>query len=69
MRFRVTAEVTISISTLVEAKTARGALKQAKERGMVSLCHQCALGDDKQEWVTSGELDGEPRNLRVEKEA
>ena len=68
MKFRVTAEVMISVSTLVDAKTERGAIEQASKRGMVSLCRQCAQGEAEQEWVTSGELDGEPYNLRAEEE-
>lgn len=66
--FRVTAEVTISMSTLVEAVSAAAARKEALNRGMVSLCHQCATGNDREEWITSGELDGEPVELRASEE-
>ncbi len=67
-RYRVCGVVTISISTVVHAKSKAAAEKAALERGMVSLCHQCADGDQDEEWVTSGELDGEPTELVVEEE-
>lgn len=66
--FRVTAEVTISISTVVEARSEEHAKELASERPMMSLCHQCASGADDVEWITSGELDGDAKNLRVEEE-
>lgn len=34
-------------------------------RSLVELCQQCADGEPGEEWVTSGELDGEPNNLIV----
>jgi hypothetical protein len=66
MKFSVFATVTISISTEVEANTPQEAAEIAGERGMIGLCHQCASGDPEQEWVTSGELDGTPENVRAE---
>jgi hypothetical protein len=66
--FRVTADLTISLSTVVVAKTAAEAKRKALIRGVVGLCYQCAAGDDQKEWVTSGELDGEPTNLRIDGE-
>ena len=59
-RYIVNGHVTISISTTVVASSVVAARRKALERGMQSLCHQCATGDPEEEWVTSGELDGEP---------
>jgi hypothetical protein len=67
-RYRVTAEITISVSTVVMAKSEKAALDLAQDQPMQSLCHQCANGEDATEWVTSGELDGVPKNLRAEEE-
>ncbi len=67
-RYRVTSEVTISLSTVVYAKSKAQALSLASDKPIVSLCHQCADGEQDEEWVTSGELDGEPQNLVVEEE-
>lgn len=61
--YRVVSLVTISIYTDVEARSTGEAKKLAMERGMVSLCHSCARGDPGEEWVTSGELDGEPQDV------
>ena len=66
-KFRVVGLVTISMSTLVEAATEAEAIEIANDRTIMSLCHQCASGeDDDQEWVTSGELDGTPHDLVAE---
>lgn len=61
--YRVVSLVTISIHTDVEASNEAEAQKIAMGRGMVSLCHSCARGDPGDEWVTSGELDGEPQDV------
>lgn len=66
--FRVVADVTISMSTRVMARTKAEAKTKALDRPMQSLCHQCARGEDNIEWTTSGEFDGEPRNLHAEEE-
>ena len=68
-RYRVAAEMTISVSTVVEAKTRAEAIKKAQERPVVRLCYQCARGAAETEWVTSGELDGEPQRLVADLEA
>lgn len=60
MKIKFNAQVTISVVTEVEAKNATEAYKIARERSMMELCHQCANADSKIQWVTSGELDGEP---------
>jgi hypothetical protein len=65
-RYMVTAAVTISVHTEVDAKSPAAAKRLALERGLVDLCHQCAGGDASEEWVTSGELDGEPSDLVAE---
>ncbi len=57
-KYRVTGEVTISVSVVVEAGSVREAKRLALEAPMMSLCHQCASGDA-DAWSTSGELDGE----------
>lgn len=66
-RYIVTAEVTISMHTIVEAESDEEARSIAEGRSNKHLCHQCA-GDDNasEEWCTSGELDGSPERLRVE---
>jgi hypothetical protein len=67
-KYRVGAQVTISIYTDVEASSREEALEIAAGRDMAAIHH--ATHDTSaiaaKEWVTSGELDGEPRELRVE---
>lgn len=65
-KYRVTAEITISVSTDVEATSKAEAIKLARDQPMMSFCHQCSRGEPEIEWVTSGELDGIPRCLRAE---
>jgi hypothetical protein len=62
----VTAEVTISISTVVHAPSPERAKEIAEDRPMLVLCNQCAGGDERSEWVTSGALDGDPKLLGAE---
>lgn len=62
-RYGVSSAITISIYTEVEARTPEEARKKALERGMLALCHQCAEGEPEREWVTSGDLDGEPEGV------
>ena len=65
----VSAHVTIGIWTRVEADTAEDAIEQSAERQMMSLCHQCAGEDNADdEFVTGGELDGEPQKLTAREE-
>jgi hypothetical protein len=64
--YRVVGSVTISVSTLVRAENEEDAKDIASDRPMMSLCHQCATGEDAVEWVTSGELDGEVDELYVQ---
>ena len=67
MKYLVSGHITISVYTEVEASSVAMAKGKAAERGMLSLCHQCAGGEPSEEWVTSGELDGEPGITGVEK--
>lgn len=63
----VSGQITIGVWTRIEAESAEQAVAEASERQVMSLCHQCA-GDDNadEEFVTGGELDGEPTQLRAE---
>lgn len=67
-KYRVSGLLTVSVSTCVEADTEAEAKELAMANPNVGLCHQCAGGDEDSEWVTSGELDGEPTELRAEVE-
>jgi hypothetical protein len=58
--YRVSGTMTISVYTDVLAHGEHEAAELADQNGVVGLCHQCGGGDPKTEWVTSGELDGEP---------
>lgn len=64
-RYRVVAEVTISIHTDVEAATEDAAIDLAYERPMMALCYLCGAAPGADQWVTSGEIDGDP-SLPVE---
>lgn len=57
-RYIVTGEVTISVHTEVEARSAKEARELADEHGVMSLCHSCSAESCDEQWVTSGELDG-----------
>lgn len=65
-KYLVTGLVTISVHTFVEASSSEEAREKALDHPMVGLCHQCAGGKDQEEWVTSGELDGEVEIVNVE---
>lgn len=58
--------MTISVMTDVLAKGLDEAAELAAERQNMGLCHQCAGGEPKREWVTSGELDGEAEVIDAE---
>lgn len=60
----VTAEVKVSLSTVVRARTAKQACELAAERRIQSLAGN--PGDPETEWVHSGEIDGEPFDLVAE---
>lgn len=57
-RYSVAGVITISVHTEVIASSPEEAREIAvNDRGIMSLCHQCASGEPEREWVTSGELD------------
>jgi len=66
MKYQINAEVTMSISTIVEADSEEEALQIAKDRPMCTLSepwrHGCTEDDS---WVHSGEIDGEPCAARI----
>lgn len=64
--YRVVSMCTISVHTDVEANSKREAVRIARDRSMMSLCHQCSSGNTSEEWTTSGELDGTPYDLTAE---
>jgi hypothetical protein len=66
--WNVSAEMTISVQTEVEADTEEEARAIAEDRGVQGLCLQCAGGEPTAEWITSGELDGQPMITRLEKQ-
>jgi hypothetical protein len=66
-RYRVSATMTISVYTDVEAGSKDEALEKARDHQNQSFCAQCSEGNPREEWVTSGELDGEPTALRADK--
>lgn len=68
-KYRVSAAVTISVWTEVEAESEEQAKATAEDRPMQRLCHQCADGrGSRSMWRTSGDLDGSPHELTVELE-
>ncbi len=66
MRYQVSAFVTISISTYVEAGTEEEAIELAADRPMAAVNHGGAEDEDSV-WLTSGEMDGDAFDLRIEK--
>lgn len=66
-RYRVMAEVTISISTVVFARDKRHAVALAHDQPMPSI-HEDHFADHEDSWLTSGELDGTPKKLTAEEE-
>jgi hypothetical protein len=63
-RYRVEAQVTISISTVVHARDSRHAIELARKQSMPEITEQGRHDPDPEEsWITSGELDGEPKDL------
>lgn len=64
MKYRVVAEITISVSVIVSAKSKAEARKLAAAAPLQSFCWQCSEGND-DEWSISGELDGEPKIIEV----
>lgn len=65
MTYYISAQVTVSIFTRVEASSEEEALELAADRPMQGFCHQCATGDEDIEWSLSEELDGTAEDLKV----
>lgn len=63
--YRVEATCTISLSTLVMAGSKKEAIAIARRRNLEAIHSQ---GDVREEWVSSGELDGMPQALRAVRE-
>lgn len=68
-RYRVTAEVTISVTCIVEASSKKHAREIAEAADKQTLCHSCSSENDPEcpEW-RADELDGEPNILEVEED-
>lgn len=68
-KYRISGQVTISIFTEVEADTPEAAIEEAEGRPMKRLCWSCSDSKtEDEEWVTSGELDGTPQEMKCEEE-
>lgn len=66
MKYTLRAEVTISLHATVEAETEAEALELADS---LPLCTIFESGSDPTvEWCTSGELDGTPQNIEIDKD-
>lgn len=57
-------EATISMNIEVSADSLLDAAKKAQSASVMSLCHQCAQGENGS-WNTSGELDCDPSGSPV----
>lgn len=69
-RYIVNARVTISMLTHVDANSKSEAIEIAQERPVMTLCHCCGGSDGiDEQWVTSGELDGEPTKPKARAES
>lgn len=64
--FTITAAVTVSVFTKVKANSIKEAMAEAKTRSLQGLCHECSSGSPETEWSLTGELDGEPTDLKVD---
>ncbi len=66
-KYRLSAQVTISLSTIVEAESEEQAIEIADGRPMCSLPSHEHSGDSEDEvWVHSGEIDGTACHITVE---
>ncbi len=59
-KYRVSGIMTISVTCDVMATSEEEAKQRANECSAMTLCHHCASEDSNEQWVTSGELDGDP---------
>lgn len=65
-KYRVVGEVTVSVYTEVMATSPKNAMIEAQDRGTQQFCHSCTSQDSSDQWVTTGELDGEPKPVSAE---
>lgn len=68
MKFKMNAQVTISLYKRIEADTPEEAIEIAKGLAMPGLCYACSeagKGDDEL-WQLGGELDGEATEIVIE---
>jgi hypothetical protein len=65
-KYVFTAQVTVSLYTEVHANSKEEALELAEQRGLQSLCHQCSSNGSDEQWSLTGELDGEPTDIRLD---
>lgn len=63
-KYQFVVEATITMGTDVEADTLEQAIEIAKGRCTMSLCYECAHGEEGC-WNTSGELDADPENSKL----
>jgi hypothetical protein len=68
-RYRLTAEITISVTCFVEARSVKHAREIAEAAEKQTLCHSCSSENDPEcpEWRAS-ELDGDPKIIEVQEE-
>ena len=64
-QFKVTAEMTIQVTTVVRATSEKEASKIAENRPIQKLCCRCTDGDALVEWALHGGLVGEPKILQA----
>ena len=64
MKYTFVVAATITLGVDVEADDLESAVEQAKNCGIMGLCHHCA-GHHDGEWSTSGELDCEPASSEL----
>lgn len=65
MEYTVTAEVTISVYTKVEAESEKEALRIASERGEIEK-HEWGYSDKNKFMWIADDYDGEPVNLEID---
>lgn len=63
--YTVSAQMTISVYTIVQAENEQEAKKLAQDRSNGSPCHNAFGGDGSEFWITD-DLDGVPVNITVE---
>lgn len=68
-KFTLSAQVTISIHTVVEANSEEEAIQIAEDRPLCTLMDCGRMGEHVEEvWFHSGELDGVPQDISIDKE-